>query len=88
MWAKAAFGVAVIAGTSGALLLALGKALALPLSVVSLIGVVAQKLHDFVIVDSMALYGAPAVVMTGLVLVGSALLIALAKKGKDQRWLT
>jgi len=87
-WATAAFAVAVVTGTAGALLLALGKALALPLLVASLVGVVVQKIHDFVLTDTLSVFGPSAAVMSGLVILLGIALILVAKKGKDNNWLS
>ena len=87
-WATLAFGVAVIGGTAGSLLLALCKALALPLLVGSLVGVVIQKIHDLVVIDSVAVFGPTAVIMPALVFVLAVLLVVMAQKGKANHWIT
>jgi len=88
IWGTIAFAVAVIGGTIGSLLLALGRALALPILVVSLAGVLVQKLHDSVFVDVVAVYGSAPVVMSAFVIAISVLLIFMARKGIANQWLS
>jgi len=87
-WASIAFGVAVIGGTAGTLALALRKALALPLLIASLVGVVVQKMHDFMVIDSVAVFGPSAVIMSVLVFGLAVLLVLMARKGKANHWLS
>ena len=79
-WAVIVFAIAVFAGTAGSLTLAFGKKLALPLLSVSLIGVLLQQFHSFVLQDSLAVYGTTALIMPAVVVFFAVLLLVVAKK--------
>lgn len=83
-WAVIVFAIAVFAGTAGSLALAFRHILALPLLIFSLVGVLLQQIHSFVIQDSLAVYGSAAVIMPAVVVFFSALLLMVAKKYPPQ----
>ncbi|MDP5212255.1 hypothetical protein ORJ66_04260 [Pseudoalteromonas tunicata] len=79
-WAVVVFALAVFAGTAGSLALAFGKKFALPLLSLSLIGVLLQQFHSFVLQDSLAVYGTTALFMPAVVVFFAVALLVVAKK--------
>ena len=86
-WATAAFAFAVWGGAIGALLLALKKAWAYPVLIVSLIGVLVQMVHSFFIANSMEVYGPGGVAMPIMVLAVGFYLVWLARSAKSKGWI-
>lgn len=86
-WAVAATAVAVFGGVLGSLGLLLGKRWALPVFVLSLLGILVQDFGLFVLADGASLAGPVAVVMQGLVLVIGIGLVWLSRKGIARGWL-
>lgn len=86
-WATAAFAVAVFGGTAGCLLLLLRHRFALPVLVLSLLGVVVQMTHAFVIADGIAVYGPGGLIMPAMVLAGALLLVWFARRARRRGWL-
>ena len=85
-WAHAAYGVAVIAGAIGSLLLVLRKNLAGPVLVVSLAGILVQQFHAFVVADGLANYGGQGLIMPIIVLAIGIYLVVLARQAKANGW--
>lgn len=67
-WALAAFVVAVFAGVLGSLMLVLKNKLALPLLVLSLLGVIGQMTHMFLLSNTFDVRGQPAMVLPLLII--------------------
>ncbi len=88
IWATLAFAFAVIGGALGSLLMALKKSLAVPVLILSLIGVLVQMYHVFFIINSVAVYGPGSAVMPGMVIIISILLVFFANKAKSSGWLS
>jgi hypothetical protein len=86
-WATAAFAVAVFGGVAGCLVLLLRNRLALPVLVLSLIGVAVQMAHAFLIADSYAVYGPGGLAMPAMVLAGSLFLVWFARHARRRGWL-
>ena len=87
-WATGAFGVAVTAGPLGCILLLLRKALAFPVFIVSLAGVLVQHAWTFFIGDAMSVYGPVAVSGPAAVIVIGVYLIWFSRDAKMKGWLT
>ena len=87
-WALAAFAIATNAGALGCLLLLLKKGWAYPLFIISVVGVVVQNIHGFVLADGMAVYGGVGVGIALLVLVVGIFLILYAKGAKEKGWIS
>jgi uncharacterized membrane protein len=88
VWATSAFAIAVTAGVLGSLMLLFRKAWAVPLFVVSLVAVLVQNLHSFVLNDSIALFGMTPVYIQSAIVVIAVLLIFFSRGAKARRWLT
>lgn len=86
-WATAAFAIAVFGGAAGCLLLLLRSRLALPVLVLSFVGVVVQMTHAFLIADSFAVYGPGGAIMPALVLAISIFLIWYARRARKRGWV-
>lgn len=87
-WAVAATATAVWFGAAGCLGLVLRRKWATWLLMVSLAGVAAQHLWLFVLSGAAGQTGAGTFAMQGLVLVISVGLVALARRGSAQGWLS
>ncbi|MDO6445902.1 hypothetical protein Q4493_08975 [Colwellia sp. 1_MG-2023] len=88
LWATAAFAIAVFAGALGSLLLVLKKAIAKLVLIASVLGVVVQNIHSFVVIDSMAVYGVASIIMPTMVLIIAVALVLLASKAEKHEWLS
>lgn len=86
-WAIVATALAVIGGALGCIGLILRKRWALPLFVVSLVGVVVQDIGMFVLADGASLAGMPAVALQGVVLLVAIGLVVLARKADRNGWI-
>lgn len=86
-WATAAFAFAVFGGVVGCLLLLVRSPWALPVLVLSLLGVIVQMTHAFLIADSYAVYGPGGLIMPALVLALSLFLVWFARRALARGWL-
>lgn len=86
-WVNVAFAVAVISGTLGCLALILRKSFALPLFLLSLIGVLTQNYHNFFMSNALEVFGTQAVAMPIMVIVIGVLLICHSLNAKAKGWL-
>jgi len=88
VWATGAFGVAVTAGPLGCILLLLRKALAFPVFVLSLVGVLVQHTWTFFIADAMSVYGPMAIAGPAAVILVGAYLIWFSRDANSKGWLS
>ncbi len=88
IWATSAYAIAVTAGVIGAALLFARKALALPVFVVSLVGVLVQDLNSFVLSDGLEVWGTSALYLPTLVLLICILEIWYSRSAKAKGWLS
>lgn len=86
-WATAAFAVAVFGGVVGCLLLLVRSRWALPVLVLSLLGVAVQMTHAFLIANSYGVYGPVGLIMPALVLMFSLFLVWFARRARARGWL-
>ena len=87
VWVNLAFATAVFGGALGALFLLLKKRFALPLFILSFVGVVIQMYWNFFIGNSIEVYGPGEALMPAMILLFGLLLILLANKAKNKRWI-
>lgn len=87
-WATGAFAIAVFGGALGALLLLLRKAIAMPVLILSLLGVLVQMFHSFFISNSIEVYGPGGMIMPVMVIVISVFLVWMAKYSSDRGWIS
>lgn len=86
-WALAATATAVLGGALGCIGLLFGKRWAQTLLWLSLLGIVAQDIGLFLLVDGARLAGPTAVVMQSLVLLVGIGLVVLAHRAAAKGWL-
>ena len=88
VWATSAYGVAVTAGVLGSLFLLLRKAWAVPLFVLSLVGIVVQDLHAFVFSNGLEVWGTEGIYLPVVVIVVAIALLMYSRGAKRKRLLT
>lgn len=88
LWATSAYAIAVTAGVVASALLLARKALALPVFVVSLIGVLLQDLNSFVLSDGLGVWGSSALYLPVLVFVIGIIEIWYSRAAKAKGWLS
>lgn len=79
IWATVAFATAVFGGLAGSVTLLMRKSIAVPLLVLSLIGVLVQQAHMYLLSDTMKVMGPSAAIMPTVVLIIAVALIPFAK---------
>lgn len=87
-WAVAATAVAVFGGVLGCIALLMRKKWALPVLVLSLIGLIVQDIGLFVLADAIKLVGPVVAVLQGVVLVVAVGLVGLSRRGIQRGWLS
>lgn len=87
-WVNIAFAVAVIGGTLGCVLLLMRKSLAGPVFLASLLGVLAQLFHIFILSPALEVMGAGSAVMPSLVIAGALFLVLYSRKSVSAGWLS
>lgn len=86
-WAIIAFAVAVLCGTAGSILLALKNKAAVAVLWLSLIGVLVQNTHSFLLSNALEVHGALAVVVAVAVIVIAIGLAVLSSRANRDGWL-
>ena len=86
-WATGAYGVAVITGVLGSLSLLMRKRWAVPLFIISLVAVIIQDIHGFVISNAIEVWGTGAMVMPTVVLIVGIALIFYSRTANAKGWL-
>ncbi len=87
LWVNIVFAGEVFGGALGCVGLLLRKKCALPLFVVSILGVLSQTFHVYFLSDAISTMGAPAVVMPLLAILIGIGMIVLVKSAISKRWL-
>ncbi len=88
VWATSAYAIAVTAGVIASALLFARMALALPVFVVSLAGVLVQDLNSFVLSDGLGVWGTSALYLPTLVLLICIIEIWYSQSAKAKGWLS
>ena len=86
-WATGAFAVAVFGGTLGCVFLLIRKSWAIPVFILSLLGVAVQMFHAFVLSPALEVLGASGLVMPVLVTAGAIFLIWYARMARGRDWI-
>jgi ABC-type xylose transport system permease subunit len=86
-WATSAYAIAVFGGLLGSVALLLRKAWAVPLFVASLIGVLVQMGHAFLMTALLEVKGASAAILPVLILAIAAYLAWYARSARARGWL-
>jgi len=87
LWSTVAFAIAVFGGTFGAILLLVKRSLARSVFALSLAAIAVQQFYNFIIINSIELLGASAVLMPIFVIVIAILLLLVSHKGVQHGWL-
>ena len=87
-WAISAFAVAVIAGAIGSVLLLMRSVWAVPVFLISLLGVLVQMYHAFVIANAIDVLGPGSALVPTLIVGIGVGLIWYARSAKEKGWLT
>ncbi|WP_371185394.1 hypothetical protein [Thalassotalea maritima] len=86
-WVLIAFAIAVFAGSAGCLFLALKKRFSVILFALSLLGIIGQQIHAFVLNDGLDIFGQNALIMPILVLIVAIALLQLSQYASKHHWL-
>ena len=87
-WATSAYAIAVTAGVLGSLLLLLRQGWAVLLFILSLIGIIVQDFHAFVLSSGLDVFGSQAIVLPTLVIVIAVALVWYSRDAKANGWLS
>ncbi|MEL4308073.1 hypothetical protein [Joostella sp. CR20] len=87
LWSKIAYGIAVIGGAVGSLLLILRKKLAKNIFIISFVAIVIQMVYNLFIVKSVEVYGPGAYIMPIMVILIGFGLIQFSGYGIKKGWL-
>lgn len=87
-WSNAAYAIAVNAGVLGSLLLLLRKSWAVPMYMLSMIGIVIQDIDAFVLRDAFSIVGLGALLIPSMVFVIGISLILYSRAAKGRGWLS
>ncbi|GAC18155.1 hypothetical protein GARC_1175 [Paraglaciecola arctica BSs20135] len=87
LWVNIAFGCAVFGGALGCIALVFKKAIALPILLISLIGVLVQMFHAFILTNSYEVFGPGGAIMPMLVIVIALFLVWLTINAKVKGWI-
>jgi hypothetical protein len=88
VWATAAFAIAVNGGALGCLLLILRKAIATPVLIASLAGILVQMYHSLFIANSIEVYGPGGAIMPISVVIIGAYLIWFSMDAKNKGFVS
>ena len=87
LWVNIVFAGEVFGGALGSVGLLLRKKWALPLFVVSILGVLSQTFHVYFLSDAISVMGTPAIVMPLVAISIGIVMIVLAKSAISKGWL-
>ena len=87
MWATSAYAVAVTTGVLACILLLLRKSLAVIMFAVSLVAIIVQDIHGFVVGNGLEVWGTPALVIAVAVLAIAIALLMYSRAANAKDWL-
>ena len=87
-WATGGSGLATTCGVLGSVLQLVRKSLAVPIFIVSLVGLLLQNLHAFVLADTIAAFGMVPVYIQTTVMIIAVLLIWYSRRCSARGWLS
>lgn len=87
-WATAAYAIAVWGGALGCIALLMRKKWAVPVLLVSLIGILLQNVYQFFMSEAFEVYGATAMFLPVLVIVVGILLVLFARLSLKKGWIS
>ncbi|MFK7846555.1 MAG: hypothetical protein AB8G77_14745 [Rhodothermales bacterium] len=86
-WATGAYAIAVFAGTLASIALLLKKAWAIPVFILSLVGILVQMGHAFFMSDMLAIQGAGAAVLPVLIIIVAVYLVWYSSESRKKGWI-
>jgi len=86
-WVNGAFAFSVFGGALGCILMLLKKTMAQKAFVVSLLAVVIQMGHAFLMTDALEVFGPGAAIMPVMIIIVAALLIVFARSSEKKGWI-
>lgn len=86
-WATAAFAIAVFAGAVGSLALLLRKRWAIPVLMVSCMGIAVQMTHSFFLSNGLDVFGTSALILPSTTLAIGLALIGFAIWSRNRAWI-
>ncbi len=86
-WYYVVFAVAVVAGTLGCVGLLMRAKWALPVLIISLLGVIAQQCYMYFMSDTLNVMGSSAAIMPTVVLIIGIALICFSRMATSKGWL-
>ncbi len=87
-WVTGAFAIAVWGGALGCIFLLLKKKWAVPIFVISLIGIVAQVSYNLFMSNNIELYGTQAILFPIIILAIGIALVFFSRKAAAKQWLS
>jgi len=87
LWATMAFAIGVLAGTIGSLGLVLRKRWAKPILIVSLIAVLLQLFHGFILANGIKVYGPSRMIMPIVIVLVGVFLIWFANMAENRKMI-
>ena len=87
-WLYVFYGIAVITGSLGCILLLMRKALAFSIFVISLIAVLIQMSYSVFLTDALEVYGAASIIMPLVVIGIGVFLIWYSKYATSKGWIS
>ncbi|WP_448566646.1 hypothetical protein [Thalassotalea ganghwensis] len=88
LWATMAFAIAVGSGVLASIVLLMKKQWALHLYGLSIVGIVIQNVHAFLIADAYQILGQESLILPSIVFTIAILLFWLAFHAKNKNWLS
>ena len=86
-WATSAYAIAVFGGTLASVLLLLRKAWAVPVFIVSLLGILVQMGHAFLMTEMLKIQGATAAVLPVAIIAIAIYLVTFSRSAKKKGWI-
>lgn len=86
-WATAAFAFAVFGGLFGSIALLLTKKVANLLFAFSLLGIIVQMIYNFLVINSIEVYGPGATIMPIMIIIIGIFLFTYSRKATTKGWL-
>ena len=86
-WATAAYAIAVNAGVLASLFLLLRKGWATPMFILSLLAIIAQDLHAFVLSNGIEVWGINGMILPAVIIVIGVALLWYSRSAKARGWL-
>jgi len=87
VWSNGAYAIAVNAGVLGSALLLLRKSWAVPMYMLSMLGIVVQDIDAFVLRDAFSIVGIGSLIVPSMVFVIGIALILYSRAAKARGWL-